>query len=253
MLLRNGGFEGKYTARGAPEVRIAPEWEPFWLEGMPHEGQGPAMRPEFKPVTTAIDRLRIVDGDTAQGWFVRWKTMDAGVYQRVTGLQAGQELTFSASVQVWCSQKDNPRADDGELYMRVGIDPTGSVDPWADSVQWSGWKPGTKEHKRISVTATAAGDAATVFVRGWNKWKLSHNDAYVDAAELIVEGGEPEEPAEPVEPVEPTEPGEPTEPSEWPSGDVAEQLAAISAKLDKLDGIAAALERIATLLDKSNG
>ena len=148
MSLRNGGFEGAYTEG------VAPEWEPFWLEGMPHEGQGPATRPEFKPVTTEIDPARIVEGDKAQEWYVRWNTMDAGVYQQVTGLQAGQSLTFSASVQVWCSQNDDPRADDGELYMRVGIDPMGGVDPWAGSVQWSGWKRGTKEHERISVTTT---------------------------------------------------------------------------------------------------
>jgi hypothetical protein len=201
-----------------------------------------AMRPEFKPVTVAIDPKRVVEGQTTQGWFVRWKTMDAGVYQRVTGLAAGQELTFSASIQVWCSQKDNPRADDGELYMRVGIDPAGGIDPWADSVQWSAWERGTREHERISITATAAGGAATVFVRGWNKWKLSHNDAYVDDAQLIV-AGVPEE----------GEGEKEKEPAELPGGDVAQHLAQISAKLDKLDAIAAALERIATLLDKANG
>lgn len=190
MELRNGGFEGDYTERGAPEVKIAPGWEPFWLEGMPHDGQGPAVRPEFKPVTKDIDAHRIVEGDTAQAWFIRWNTMDAGVYQRVTEIEPGSELTFSASVQVWCSEKNDPRADDGELYMRLGIDPTGGQDPWADRVQWSGWTRGTKEHQRIKVTATTKGDTATVFVRAWNKWKLSHNDAYVDAAELVARPGE---------------------------------------------------------------
>ena len=29
----------------------------------------------------------------------------------------------------------------------------------------------------------------TVFVRAWNKWRLSHNDIYIDDCHLVKEGG----------------------------------------------------------------
>jgi hypothetical protein len=184
--------------------------------------------PEFKPVTTDIDPHRIVADQadetaiTAQCWFTRWKIMDAGIYQKVDGLEPGSTLTFSASVQVWCSDSDDPRADDGELYMRVGIDPTGGTHAFAPSVQWSQWTRGTNVHQRISVTATAERDVATVFVRGWNKWELSHNDAYVDAARLVVVPPKPEEP--------------PTDPEE-PPATINERLAAVEGKLAELERV----------------
>lgn len=37
----------------------------------------------------------------------------------------------------------------------------------------------------------AAVPYATVFVRAWNKWRLSHNDVYLDAVTLEVEGTAP--------------------------------------------------------------
>jgi hypothetical protein len=36
--------------------------------------------------------------------------------------------------------------------------------------------------------AIADAPQATVFIRAWNKWRLSHNDVYLDAATLEVEG-----------------------------------------------------------------
>ena len=139
--------------------------------------------------------------------------------------EAESELTFSASVQAWCSEHDDPLADDGEMYLRVGIDPTGGEDAWADSVVWSEWKRGTNEHRELVVAATARSDTVTVFVRAWNKWKLSHNDVYVDAAKQTVAG------------------------MDAPPELETPELAEISAKLDRLVALA---ERIADRLDQAH-
>ena len=49
----------------------------------------------------------------------------------------------------------------------------------------------TAEYQALEMQATADAPHATVFVRAWNKWRLSHNDVYVDAVTLEVEGAAP--------------------------------------------------------------
>jgi hypothetical protein len=116
--------------------------------------------------------------------------MDAGIYQQVR-VPAGAIVDFSIHAHAWCSNSNDPRVSDGEMYCMVGIDPTGGVDPWADSVVWDppNWEFLTAEWKELSVGAVAQGSRVTVFVRSWNKWKLRHNDVYVDAATLTISGG----------------------------------------------------------------
>ena len=44
---------------------------------------------------------------------------------------------------------------------------------------------------RPQTADVAAVPYTTVFVRAWNKWRLSHNDVYLDAVTLEVEGTAP--------------------------------------------------------------
>lgn len=175
-LLVNPSFEGEYTEREKrPEVKVASGWYPFWAEEL--------AVPEYKPLPTSVDPVRVLDGDQAQCWFIRWNLMDAGVMQYVT-VPVGAQVVFSVSVQAWCSQSDDPRTSDGDLDFAIGIDPLGGDDPWAQSIEWSDTVRGTAEYKRIEVSCVAEASVITVYVRAWNKWKLSHNDAYIDAADL---------------------------------------------------------------------
>jgi len=194
MLLKNGSFEGEYTARGAPQVLVAQGWEPFYKDNEPAPGeQGPAYRPEYKPLEKYVDPYRIRDGDRAQCWFKQFAIMDAGVYQRVTGVPIGATVRFVAPVHAWCSGKDDPKVSDGEMYVKVGIDLDGGEDPWSDAVIWhdANWQYVGREWQEIGIAGIARGTAVTVFIRAWNKWKLKHNDFYVDACTMVVEGGEP--------------------------------------------------------------
>jgi hypothetical protein len=187
--LVNPSYELPYNEQGAGEVKVANGWTAFFSEGETIEGQGPTARPEYKPLPKTIDEHRVIDGNTAQCWFTNWKIHDAGVYQRVTNIPAGATATFKANGQVWCSDSDDPRVSDGELYFRLGIDPTGGIDYRSGNVVWTDLVFGTKDYQEIQVSAIAQATSITVFVRSWNKWALKHNDMYVDKASLIIEGG----------------------------------------------------------------
>lgn len=187
--LLNPSFELPYSERGAGEVKVSHDWKPFYIVGETIEGQGPTARPEYKPLPRSLDELRVIDGDTAQCWFTNWKVHDAGIYQRITGITVGATITFRASGQVWCSESDDPRADDAELYFRLGIDREGGTDAYAGHVVWTDFIRGTAEYQEAEISAIAQATAITVFVRSWNKWPVKHNDMYVDKASLIVEGG----------------------------------------------------------------
>lgn len=184
--MENGSFEGNYTGSGT--IKVAPGWNAFYSENEEREGQGPTTKPEYKSASVDVDDRRVIEGRQSQCFFIRWKIMDAGVYQRIH-VPVGAHLSFSFLGQVWCSDSNNPMSDDGELYMRAGIGPTGHTNPFLGDVQWSPWKRGAKEFQVVDVETVAQSEFVTVFIRGWNKWKLSHNDMYVDAALLTISGG----------------------------------------------------------------
>lgn len=186
----NGSFEGEYTERGYAEVKVAEGWEPFWARGHTPPPERPEVncgRPEFFPARAEVDPFRVIDGAKAQGWYVRWRVMDAGVYQTFQ-VPANTQFTFSTNVQAWCSDGGDPRISDGELNFRLGLDLTGGIDPWASNVVWSNWLRGQAEYQKMEIHATSLTMQVTVFIRAWNKWELSHNDAYTDDAMLVIKG-----------------------------------------------------------------
>lgn len=79
--------------------------------------------------------------------------MSGGIRQCVR-VGAGKRVVLRVPFHVWCSQSDNPQADDGELYVRVGIDSHGRTDPRADDVVWSNWVRGGRFGFCVKATAT---------------------------------------------------------------------------------------------------
>jgi len=196
-MLTNGGFEGSYTERGAPEVKVALGWEPFWATGDPpkERGQGPCARPEYKPVLAAQFPYRVKAGLAAQCWFLNYRVMDAGILQRVK-VQAGRRYEFWVAAHAWCSNGDDPHVSDGEMYLSLGLDLGGGTNPFEQGVVWTPWRLLGADYARCGTLAvTALTEQMTVYVRAWNKWRLKHNDVYVDEAELNdVSAGPPPEP-----------------------------------------------------------
>lgn len=195
--LQNPGFEGIYQAQdGINEVKVAIGWRAFWHEGLPPQehAQGPCQRPEYIPATLGVDAGRVIEGARAQGWFLRYKVMDAGVYQRIMDLSVDEPFSFSVYAHAWCSNRDDPRAADGEMYLALGVDLTGGTDARAIHVRWTEWRRLTQDYRELTIADRTTGPELTVFVRAWNKWRLSHNDVYIDDASFTVEGGQEPDP-----------------------------------------------------------
>jgi LysM repeat protein len=124
---------------------------------------------------------------------------EAGLYQRVMGIQPGVTLRFSIFMQAWqCSNPENcgergSRSDaPAEMHLRVGIDPYGGSDPFSANVVWSPEKSAFDRWVEFSVQAQAKGSAVTVFTHSraeWD-WPRINNDVYLDDASLrVVEEG----------------------------------------------------------------
>ena len=207
-VLVNPSFEPPYIEHGAGEVKVAHGWQPFFCEGCdpPHEeSQGPTARPEYKPLPKLLDPRRVVEGDTAQAWFLTNRVKDGGVSQRVR-VTPGEWYVFSVSLQAWCTNSNDPTISNGEMYAAIGIDPAGREDAFEVGVVWASWEWVGPDHKRYaSRTVQAEGEYITVFVRTWNKWRLKHNDIYADAGRLVrASGPGPQPTPQPTQTPQPT-------------------------------------------------
>ena len=200
----NGSFDLPYGVHPAHDnIFTAHGWSPWWSDRKwPDQDQNvnrPIATPEYKAITLLDDAQRVLDGDSCQCLFVFGKLMQAGVFQRVP-VAAGKRCTFGVAFETWCSQSDNPRVSDAELYLRVGIDKRGGTDWEADSIVWGNWVRGAPEYARTAISAVAECDEVTLWIHAWNKWAVRHNDCYLDAATFEVEGEQPPPP--------PPEPGD---------------------------------------------
>ncbi|MGC9358018.1 MAG: hypothetical protein ACP5GX_09130 [Anaerolineae bacterium] len=217
-LLKNPGFEeGSWhrTRSGEEYDNIAApeEWIVFWREGgeVPHDPHNPDgyRRPECRVISAVppyLDPMRIHGGDQAWQCFTFFGIHDAGIYQQVEGLEPGVLLRASAWVHAWSSRDDNPHTssvEGDEIYnftQRVGIDPLGGTDPWADTVVWSDPRNYYDEYQQLpSVETVAQSETITVFLRSEVLWRFKHCDVYWDDVALTVESDAPG-PNEPVVP-----------------------------------------------------
>ena len=171
-----------------PEVKIIPKQSPF------------------------LDPLRISEGSHAVKFFTMWRIHQAGLYQTVQ-VNPGDHLRFTMDAHAWSSNDDNPQTSDGiganaffalegkessdarrNFTFKVGIDPAGGTDPFADTVIWGqGAHVYNAYHTLPAVEAVAQGTHVTVFVMDQVLWRFKHNDAYFDNARLeVVTGPQPQ-------------------------------------------------------------
>lgn len=197
-LLRNPSFEGQYSAykegdRLYVTAQMAPDWLPWWVPQVEGDPSWKNRMPEWKSSAPFQNRIR--SGATAQQYFTFYGTHIGGVWQRVP-VTAGAQLRFSVWVQVWSSAFDDPNVSEnnGQVNVRVGIDPTGGTDPFSATVVWSNPKQQYDEWFEMSVEARAASNNATVFVRTEPQFPVKHNDIYLDDAALVVVGAQPPTP-----------------------------------------------------------
>jgi len=186
--LQNGGFEGNYV-QVSDGTRVASHWSPWWNDKWDPDNFRNA-KPEYNETTTASDpAYRIRSGEKSQQYGVNWKHYQAGVYQQLTGCAVGDTLRFSAhglgfAARVMGSSSSDP---DGNLQMKVGIDPTGGTD-CCDNVRWSEAAVSLDAYRRFEITATVQSSTVTVFLYSEPlhepiiQW--FHNTSYWDDASL---------------------------------------------------------------------
>lgn len=184
-LLTNASFEGSFNFQGGQELLIAPGWVGWWFQG-----DSVNFRPEFKPAT---EGGRVRSGSTAQQYFKSFGQYRAGVYQIVENstISSGTRLQFSAYGQAWsCLQGENCGAgvsiNPANMFMRVGIDPTGGTDANARSVRWSNYFNPIDRYEIACVEAYAEGNRITVFTWSSPDQPRLNQDTYWDDAALVI-------------------------------------------------------------------
>ncbi|HVU12647.1 MAG TPA: LysM peptidoglycan-binding domain-containing protein [Phototrophicaceae bacterium] len=187
-LLTNPGFEKPFQAvTGSTSSMIAQGWTAWALQ------QGQNKEPEYYPAsdtTNGMPTPRIHSGSDAQQYFSYFAPHIGGVYQTVSGVNAGDQLTFSIYAYVWSSNGTTADTSDGsgQISFQVGIDPNGGTDATNSAIVWSTAETTYDKYAQYSVTATAAGSSVTVFVRSIVNKVTMNNVIYIDDASLTVTG-----------------------------------------------------------------
>lgn len=234
-LLANPGFEGFYRSHGSDaglvlEFRVADGWSPWFRQQGPADPEWQYRRPEYRPGSYSYN------GSASQQFFTSYGTHQAGLFQQVRGLLAGQTYRFSLAMYVWSSMGgDFFRSEQpGVVSVRVGIDPSGGTNPYAASVVWSPFATFYDEWRVLTVDAAARSSRATVFVWSSAQYPVVHNDVAVDeayfglAAHAPVAGYRPAAAGDSLAVVEPTADDSPAV-AELPAPPAEAPVAALSA------------------------
>jgi hypothetical protein len=211
-LLDNPDFEGGttkaalyWTPDGGPyagsfeEINCPEGWICWWREGFDCAfcGGGPCTFQTGRPeVTLTTDPHRIFSSAKAVKAFTFFRCHQMGLQQQVC-VEAGRYV-FQIAAHAWytnCSSKPftGPLSSDCKTplsardLLRVGIDPTGGIDPLAPSVTWGNdvEQYGVYGLQPLSVIVNVPeNDTITVFVESLADTPNKHCDTYWDDASL---------------------------------------------------------------------
>ncbi len=185
-MLANPSFEGDYKPFGAfAELNHAPQWFPWWKDGENN------LRPEFKPAEAATAPNRVHSGSKAQQYFKSFGMFKSGLYQSVLNVTPGSRLQFSAYGQAWSCEEfnmcpDGRSVNPADMFMRVGIDPTGDTNWESGSVVWSDYFNPLDQWQIACVEAVADSEIITVFLWASPNGPRQNQDVYWDDATLVV-------------------------------------------------------------------
>ncbi len=194
-LLNNPGFEGNFRIwNGVEQINLSEGWLPFWVAQQSSDAQWKNRRPIYRPVAVATAPARVRSGQAAQMYYTSWATHTAGMMQKVN-VTPGQRLRLSAYGHAWSTDQDSTTSTDpGDVRLKIGIDPTGSLNPFSASVVWSVEKAVYDSYDDgFVVEALAAGAVVSVFVMSSVQSPKKHNDIFWDDISLqeVSAAGEP--------------------------------------------------------------
>lgn len=194
-LLRNPSLDegsfGPYTTRRGGEFPIyLPEAWNAWLAPQsgdfynrsdrttinPHPGPGPSP----------------VQGNRAVSVSCGFVTCTAAIYQQVS-VPEGENITAKAWSQVKAcnipKDADNcGSAVESGSQTRIGIDPNGGTNPSDSDIVWSGWVQPHDQWLENTVSATATGTTATLFLYSTQSNTADLNRTYWDSASMQIGG-----------------------------------------------------------------
>jgi LysM repeat protein len=189
-LLQDPGFEGPYVGRGRPNLNTPAPW-PIWIQDGPHgfDWQNRADKVTAFPHNSGPEVHSGGHSLNIDGGYV---TYTAAVYQQVP-VTPGTNLTGSAWARIkTCNIAPNAdncgSAVESGAYVKVGIDPNGGTDPNSPSIVWSGNFAPHDNYMQGTVTATAVGSVATLFIYTTQQSPATLNRAWFDDAYLGVGG-----------------------------------------------------------------
>jgi LysM repeat protein len=196
-LLINGSFEPPYAGQGSSTRTVPQGWTLAVAAGSPD-------------AFPHNDPLQVLDGTVSWNIKQGYAVFKAFGYQQVGGLKDGDVLRATAYGWVYtCNDTTtscvipNPpyrQSDQGAgAQLMVGIDPKGGTDPSAGSIKWSAPASPYDQWAEMSVTATAKGDAVTVFLSMSQSSGLAINNVYWDKASLVRTDSQPDATATPVQ------------------------------------------------------
>jgi len=188
ITLNEDGFErGFYRFSGISELECPNGWAPDWKRATDEDRDGINVRPEIKPKYQTPE----VRPGTGK-WSVSIHTREA-THQAVLLKQFSAEPGKYHTASVWSMGVTGLKGDCGH-GMRIGIDPTGKVNAWGESVLWSDWysqymKDDWQDRKweDLAVTALAQNQTITVFLWSSNDYPKDAF-AHFDDFKLEVEG-----------------------------------------------------------------
>lgn len=206
-LLVNPGFEGAFSgfvpifpyqqeqcqvAGVCNTAQVPSPWTPWWTPQTDADEDWQNRMPEYKPVCPYAPcpwPERLGGGQQALQYFTFWGSHQAGFYQTVS-VPTNAILKFSILGQAWSTSGDSATSKDPtSVNMRIGIDPTGGINPYAPSVVWSGFANPYDVYVPFEIATTAQGDKVTVFTWSNPSEARKHNDIYWDEAALITTDG----------------------------------------------------------------
>src|SRR5574341_23743 len=189
-LLRNGDFEsGFYDFQGDGGRRVPNEWDAWWDSAKSAPRYNPSDVPQ-----------RIQSGQHSASYWDTFTLYDAGLRQIVPNVKQGAIYRFTAYGQSWSwaepdgykppSDGSKPPANT-DVYMRIGVDPTGGTDPFSPNVVWSGNQSPRDAYALFQVDVTAKSTQLVVFLRGGPAYAVDQTDTYLVNAGLDAHGTAP--------------------------------------------------------------
>ncbi len=209
-LLTNPGFEGPYSTYNMPppghpdcqtwdpaepnqvceRAQMPDGWAPYWRDA-PRPETWINIMPEYTQSTPdQVNPDRVRSGGKSLHYFSFFSTHEGGAYQQAAAVPGGR-YCFSAYGHAWSARTSSdwysdPDPDNGELFQKVGIDPTGGTDWESLDIIWSNEREQYDLFDLFQVEAVAQANTVTVFLYSRPDLPVKHNDVYWDDAALTV-------------------------------------------------------------------